>query len=352
MNRSTGRQDVLCIVAPFYNEEAMVDLFYETLRDELLLLEDIDYRLVLVDDGSSDDTLARLNAIADHDEAVQVISLSRNFGHQIALTAGLDHAQGDAVLTMDSDLQHPPSLIAPMVALWRQGHDVVSAVRRQTEQAGWFKRHSADAFYWLVNRLSDTPIERGACDFCLLSEPAHQALRSLPERHRFLRGMVAWIGFRRVFIPFSAPARVAGESKYTLPKMMRLAMDAVFSFSATPIRMASRVGTLVMLAAVAYLCYVLGRFWVLGDLIPGWSSLICTVLILGGLQLLFIGIVGEYVSRVFEEAKQRPLYLLKPPRAQTETSEPTTVAERFLPAGLPDRQPCPVALKPTSGETP
>jgi dolichol-phosphate mannosyltransferase len=243
----------------------------------------------------------------------------------VALTAGLDHAKGDAVLTMDSDLQHPPSLIGPMVELWLEGNDVVSAVRQHTDSVGWFKRHSADAFYWLVNRLSDTPIERGACDFCLLSRPAHQALLSLPERHRFLRGMVAWIGYRRVFIPFHAPARAAGESKYTLAKMVRLAMDAVFSFSTAPIRMASRVGTLVMLAAATYFCYVLGRHWILGDLIPGWSSLICTVLLLGGLQLLSIGIVGEYMSRIFEEAKQRPVYLLKPPQTRTRNLESPTV---------------------------
>ena len=311
MPRWSNSQTVLCIVAPFYNEAAMVDLFYEALQDEVCLLEDVDVRYIFVDDGSEDETLAKLQSIANRDEAVRVISLSRNFGHQVALTAGLDHAEGDAVIMMDSDLQHPPSLIPQLLAAWRQGSDIVSAVRKQTAGASPFKRRSAELFYWLAGKLSDTPIEAGACDFCLLSCEAHRALRSMPEHHRFLRGMVAWIGFRREFIPFEAPVRRAGESKYTLRKMFRLATDAIFSFSTAPIRLASQAGGLMLLAASAYLAYVLGRYWILGDLIPGWSSLICTVLILNGMQLLCTGIVGEYVARMFEEAKQRPIYVVR-----------------------------------------
>ena len=311
MDRPSASPQVLCVVAPFYNEDEVVTLFYEALRDEVLLLEDIDYCFVFVDDGSQDRTLHRLNALAARDEAVQVISLSRNFGHQIALTAGLDHATGDAVLVMDSDLQHPPSLIPEMVRLWREGNDVVSAVRTETADAGLFKRRSAGLFYWLVNRLSDTPIKAGACDFCLLSRTAHQALLSMPERHRFLRGMIAWIGFRRAFVPFNAPTRAAGQSKYTLRKMVRLALDAVFSFSPAPIKLASQTGAVMLLAAAGYLFYILGRYWMLGDLIPGWSSLMCTMLILNGMQLIFVGLLGEYLSRTFEEAKNRPIYLLK-----------------------------------------
>ncbi len=302
---------VICIVAPFYNEEETAELFYETLRETVLTLKDIDCRFVFVDDGSTDRTLETLKSIAARDPAVQVVSLSRNFGHQVALTAGLDRAAGDAVLMMDSDLQHPPALIPQLVEAWRAGSDVVSAVRRQTSGVSFFKRFSARVFYQLVGRLTETPITPGACDFCLLSAPAHQALLAMPERHRFLRGMVSWIGFQRSFVPFDAPVRAGGESKYTFRRMLRLALDAVFSFSTAPIKLASQAGCLLVVAAAVYFGYILCRYWLVGDLIPGWGSLICTVLILNGVQLLFTGLIGEYLSRTFEEAKRRPVYLVK-----------------------------------------
>jgi glycosyltransferase involved in cell wall biosynthesis len=302
---------VLSIVAPFYNEEETAKLFYTVLRDELGSLDNIDFQFVFVDDGSDDQTLKTLTEIAQADTAVQVLSLSRNFGHQVALTAGLDHASGDAVLMMDSDLQHPPALIPRMIDAWRDGSDVVSAVREQTSGASFFKRHSASLFYRLVGSLTDTPITPGACDFCLLSRRAHQALMRMPERHRFLRGMISWIGFPRSFLPFNAPARAAGETKYTVRKMVRLALDAVFSFSTAPIKLASQAGGVLVLAAAIYFGYILWRYWIVGDLIPGWGSLICTVLILNGVQLFFTGLIGEYLSRTFEEAKRRPIYLIK-----------------------------------------
>ena len=302
---------VLSIVAPFYNEEETAKLFYTVLRDELGSLDNIDFQFVFVDDGSDDQTLKTLTEIAQADTAVQVLSLSRNFGHQVALTAGLDHASGDAVLMMDSDLQHPPALIPRMIDAWRDGSDVVSAVREQTSGASFFKRHSASLFYRLVGSLTDTPITPGACDFCLLSRRAHQALMRMPERHRFLRGMISWIGFPRSFLPFNAPARAAGETKYTVRKMVRLALDAVFSFSTAPIKLASQAGGVLVLAAALYFGYILWRYWIVGALIPGWGSLICTELILNGVQLFFTGLIGEYLSRTFEEAKRRPIYLIK-----------------------------------------
>lgn len=333
MSLSARPTSTLCIVAPFYNEADGIAGFYEALRDELLLLDDVDYRCIFVDDGSQDSTLEQLNAIAAGDEAVRVISLSRNFGHQIALTAGLDHADGDAVVMMDSDLQHPPQLISEMVDLWRGGADVVSAVRQDTEDATFFKRLSSRMFYALVRQLTDTPIVPGACDFCLLSRAAHQALLAMPERQRFLRGMIAWIGFRRAFVPFRAPRRAAGESKYSLRRMTRLALDAVFSFSTVPIRMAYQVGALVLLAAGTYMTYILGRYWLLGDLVPGWGSLICTVLILNGIQLVFTGLIGEYLARTFEEAKGRPTYLLKQPLRVNQRTEAPPAAAKLPPLG-------------------
>jgi polyisoprenyl-phosphate glycosyltransferase len=234
-------RQTLAVVVPCFNEEAVIDAFIDELLAVLNRL-DLDAHVIAVDDGSTDSSLGRLNAIASRDARVLVYALSRNFGHQSALSAGLDVCDADAVIMMDSDLQHPPSLIPVLLDAWRNGHDVVSAVRRETSDSTWFKRVSAKAFYWIINRLSDTPIVPGAADFCLLSRRAHAALRAMPERHRFLRGMVSWIGFPRALVSFDAPSRSAGASKYTLFKMISFALDALFSFSAAPIRAAARVG--------------------------------------------------------------------------------------------------------------
>jgi len=213
---------------------------------------------------------------------------------------------------MDSDLQHPPALIPQMVGLWRdEGYDIVSAVRKRTAGAGLFKRISSNWFYTVLNFLSDTAIEPGAADFCILSKRARRALVRMPERHRFLRGLIAWLGFPRVFVPYEAAARAAGNSKYSLRKMLRLALDATFSFSVAPIRLGIRLGVFFMMAGLVYLAYVVLRslFW--GGLIQGWGSLISVTLILGGLQFILIGLIGEYVGRIFEQVKARPVYLLK-----------------------------------------
>ena len=302
---------LLCVVCPCYNEEDVVEQFYAALKPVLLALSPLNHRILFVDDGSQDRTLERLNSLAGRDPAVQVYSLSRNFGHQIALTAGLDAAHGDAIVMMDSDLQHPPGLIPEMVRLWREGHDVVSAVRRATGKSGQFKRISSRAFYGVINFLSDTRIVSGAADFCLLSRQAHRALRKLPERHRFLRGMVSWIGFNRAFIFFDAPDRPAGRSKYTLFKMLQLAFNATFSFSATPIRLATQLGFFTVLLSLVYLLFVLTCYFLGWNLAPGWASIIFLVTFLGGVQLAFVGILGEYIARIFEEVKHRPLYLFK-----------------------------------------
>src|SRR3989441_4043030 len=229
---------LLCVVTPCYNEEEVIEKFYEALKPVLKSLPGLNHRIIFVDDGSRDRTLEKLNALGARDPAVHVYALSRNFGHQIALTAGLDAARGDAVIMMDSDLQHPPGLIPDMIRLWREGHDVVSAVRQATEKSGLFKGLTSAVFYWLINFLSDTSIVRGAADFCLLSRQAHRALRRLPERHRFLRGMVSWIGFWRTFLQFEAPDRPAGRSKCTFLKMAHLALNATLDLSIMPVRLA------------------------------------------------------------------------------------------------------------------
>jgi dolichol-phosphate mannosyltransferase len=318
----------LTVVAPCYNEAAGIETFYRQVRDVLEAMPRITGRIVFVDDGSTDATLEVLNAIAARDPAVDVYSLSRNFGHQVALSAGLDVARGDAVVMMDSDLQHPPSLLPELVRRWQSGFDVVSAVRNTTSGASVLKRATAAAFYWLINRLSDVEIVPGAADFCLLSRRAHEALVAMPEHHRFLRGMVSWIGFPRARVAFDAPQRPAGTSKYTLLKMMGFAIDALLSFSAAPMRIASRMGTLLVLPGLAYLVYVVYRYFMVGDTVPGWGSTVSVLLIIGGTQLVFIGLIGEYLSRIFEETKHRPLYVLKqrPPAAAAGSGERPWVA--------------------------
>jgi polyisoprenyl-phosphate glycosyltransferase len=312
-----ARKPRLCVVAPCFNEAEVLPLFHAAVRrvfDEQLA--DFDAELHLVDDGSADGTLDVLNTLAQSDPAVRVYSLTRNFGHQIALTAGLDLVRGDVVVVMDSDLQHPPELIPALVREWRAGADVVAAVRQATAGASFAKRLTSDGFYTLFNRLSDTQLTPGAADFCLLSRRAHRALRRMPERHRFLRGMVAWLGFPRATIAYRAPPRAAGRSKYTLAKMLRFAADALASFTGQPLRLATRFGLLTVAASLLYLLYVLLQAFVFGNVVPGWASVISAVLVLQGTTLFFVGLVGEYLVRVYEESKGRPLYVLKqqPPR--------------------------------------
>lgn len=303
----------LCVVVPCFNEAEVLEAFHRELS-RVLAESGLAWAVYFVDDGSSDRTLEVLNGLAMHDERVRVCSLSRNFGHQIALSAGIDAASiadPDAVVVMDADLQHPPTLIPTLVQHFRSGSDVVVAVREETEGATFFKRASSRGFYRLFNALSDVKLENGAADFYLLSRRARRALTSMPERRRFLRGMVAWLGFPRTLVPYQASARVAGVSKYTLRKMVRFALDAIFAFSSAPIRLAVRFGVLVALLGTVYLAYVFGRYIAFGDLVEGWGSLMSVVLLLGGIQIAITGLIGEYVARIFDEAKQRPLYFLK-----------------------------------------
>ncbi len=307
--RAAGER--LAIIAPCYNEAEVLPLFHESLVAVLETIDGLDFEIIIVESVSTDTTLDVLDKLAQRDPRVRVYSLSRNFGHQVALTAGLDVARADAVVQMDCDLQHPPELLPRMIELWREGHDVVSAVRESTADASLFKRLASRGFYWLINRLSDTPIVAGAADFCLLSRRAHEALQAMPERHRFLRGMISWMGFPRAFVPFEAPPRAAGESKYKLWRLVKLAIDATFSFSAKPIRIVGLLGMGIAALGLLYMAYILLHYLFVGGLVQGWAPLMVTVLIIGGLQLVGIGISGEYIARLFEESKGRPLYFFK-----------------------------------------
>ena len=270
----TTNTALLSVVVPCYNESQVIRTFYKELRAVLEKLENLEFEIIFVDDGSSDDTLSQLNQLAQENPVVRVCSLSRNFGHQIALTAGLDRAVGDAVVLMDADMQHPPQLIRELVQSWREGHDVVLAIRKTTHGVSLIKKLTSRGFYAVLNYLSGTPVPPGAADFCLLSRPVCQSLRSMPERHRFLRGMISWAGFRRALVPYEAPPRAAGQSKYTLPKMVALALDATFSFSSEPLRLALRSGVILTLLGFAYLVVTLAKGFLFGGFVPGYASLI------------------------------------------------------------------------------
>jgi polyisoprenyl-phosphate glycosyltransferase len=299
------------IVIPVYNEAGVVEKTHQDLAAVLDPLPQV-FTIIYVNDGSRDETSASLAQLAASDVRVRLIELSRNFGHQAALTAGLDASSGDVVITMDCDGQHPPELIPQMLGLISQGYDIVQGQRAETGQGG-FKQVTSDAFYRLLNTVSGTHVEPGAADFRAMSRQAVEALKSMPEYHKFLRGMISWMGYRAVILPYQESARVAGQSKYSLAKMLRLAMDAVFSFSLAPLYVGLSVGGLFLCLAVAEAIYVLS-FWVTGrtsGLAPGWSSLMFMLLIIGGMLMILLGFVGVYVGYIFQEVKRRPVYLVR-----------------------------------------
>ena len=301
---------LLSVVVPCYNEEAVIDETHRRLSDVVERIEDLHFELVYVDDGSHDrtpDILARLQCADPH---VRVLRLSRNFGHQTAITAGVAHASGHAVVIIDADLQDPPELIPQFVARWREGYDVVYGVRTKREGESRFKRWTAAAFYRVINRLSEVQIPIDTGDFRLIDRRVVDALLAMPESARFVRGMVAWIGFRQIAVPYQRAAREAGETKYPLVKMMHLALDAVSSFSVAPLRLATWTGFATSALAVLGILYALITRLFTNIWVTGWTALIIAVLFMGGVQLIALGIIGEYVGRVYGEAKLRPLYLV------------------------------------------
>jgi glycosyltransferase involved in cell wall biosynthesis len=318
---------LLSVVAPVYNEEALIDEFYARICSAL---EGIEFELVLVDDGSSDDTPKKLERLADNDPRVRVVFLSRNFGHQTALTAGLDHARGDAVVMLDADLQDPPELICTMLEHWRAGCDVVYAVREQRAGESKFKLSTAKWFYKLFDTLAQVDLQHNSGDFRLLDRRALDALLSMRERNRFLRGMTVWVGYTQAAVPYKRDARYAGETKYTLAKMVRFSLDAILSFSDRPLQLATLFGFLISTVAfVAIPVVVVLR--IVGSYLPGFSSITIIVLLLGGIELIAIGIIGEYVGRIYDEVKGRPLYLVRA-RRNMPAVEPQSDDE-LLPAG-------------------
>ena len=302
-----GRQiGLLSIVAPALNEEQTIERFYRRVLDAV---EGIPFELIFIDDGSTDATPRLLTEIAESDPRVRVLVLSRNFGHQAALTAGLDHARGDAVAMLDSDLQDPPELLPEMLSEWRRGSDVVYAVRSTRAGESRFKLFSAHWFYRLFSRVTRINLEPNAGDFRLLDRQALDALAEMRERNRFLRGMTVWIGYKQTAVFYDRDARLAGETKYTPTKMLRFALDAISSFSAVPLQAATLLGFLFSFVAFLGIPVAIG-FRLAGQFVPGITTLLLVVLLLGGIQLITVGIIGEYIGRVYEEVKGRPLYLI------------------------------------------
>ena len=301
------RLGLLSVVAPVYNEEALLEDFYARVCSAL---DGLRFELVLVDDGSSDSTPELLDQLASADPAVHVVYLSRNFGHQTALTAGLDHARGDAVVMLDADLQDPPELIPRMLDHWRAGCDVVYAVREQRDGESRFKLATARWFYKLFDWLAQVQLQHNSGDFRLLDRRALNALLSMRERSRFLRGMTVWVGYRQAAVPYKRDARYAGETKYTLSKMLRFSLDAISSFSHRPLQLATLLGFLIStLAFIAIPVVIVLR--ILGSYLPGFGSITIAILLLGGIQLIALGIIGEYVGRIYDEVKGRPLYFVR-----------------------------------------
>ena len=298
----------LTIVVPAFNEEASIEPMYRRLVGALEGVVET-FEVVYVDDGSSDGTWARVAAIAALDPRVRGLRFARNFGHQSAVTAGIDSARGRAVVIIDADLQDPPEVIPTMVARWRDGFDVVYGQRSEREGETWFKKVTAAAFYRLLRAITnvDIPVDTG--DFRLMSPRAVEGFRALPERNRFIRGLVSWIGFRQIAVPYRRDRRLAGVTKYPFRKMLRFAVDGITSFSFLPLRTATVLGFAVSLLAFVYIVVVVvlkavGISW------SGYTSLMASILFLGGVQLLMIGLLGEYLARVFDEVKRRPLYLV------------------------------------------
>lgn len=313
----------LSVVIPVYNEGDNVAALLERARPVLAATAE-DYEIVFVDDGSTDDTAQCVDAASRADGRVQLVRLSRNFGHQAALVAGLAHAHGAAVITMDGDLQHPPELIAELVQLWRRGYEIVQTIRREPADASLVKRAGSRWFYRTLSALSKLDVTPGAADFRLMSREAVAAFLACGERRRCNRGLVQWIGFTYTEIPYDAEPRFAGRSKYSYRAMVRLAGDAIFSFSSWPLRVAGLAGALVSVAAGLYLLFVLWARLFTNYTQPGWSSTLAAVLILGGVNLVVLWILGEYVGRMYEEVKQRPMYIVRrtpPPDTSVHTPQ-------------------------------
>jgi glycosyltransferase involved in cell wall biosynthesis len=306
-----AKAPLLSVVIPCYNEEEVIGEAMKRLKTFCAELVNLDIELIFVDDGSCDHTREILRGFAAEDSRIKLIGFARNFGHQIAVTAGIDAANGDAVVLIDADLQDPPEVIHQMIAKWREGYDVVYGTRTERSGESAFKLASARRFYRLINRLSDVPIPLDTGDFRLMSRNVVDTLKAMPERDRFVRGMVSWAGFNQTALPYKRAERFAGESKYPLRKMIRFAIDGILSFSTKPLQMSVAMGMFCAALALAGIFYALFLRLFTNVWVEGWTALMIAVLFIGGVQLISLGILGEYVGRIYNEVKNRPLYVVQ-----------------------------------------
>jgi glycosyltransferase involved in cell wall biosynthesis len=301
---------LVSIVLPCFNEEENIEEMYSRLISVLQVVGG-KYELLFVDDGSSDNSLVKLRNLCTADSNVRVLEFSRNFGHQAAISAGIDHARGDIVIMMDADLQHPPELIPALLEKWKQGYEIVYTVRRESQSISSFKRITAKLFYKLINLLSGTNVPENSADFRLLDKRVINELRSLGERTKFFRGLVSWVGFKQCAVQYESAQRYAGQRKYSVWKMMTLACEGIMSFSSYPLHIATVFGIVVSVFSFTYAAYAVYTRLFTQEALPGWTSILVSLLFLGGIQLISLGIIGGYLGRVYEELKGRPPYIIR-----------------------------------------
>jgi len=327
MNIATNKQRLVSVIVPAFNEEEVIRSFHKRLIDTINTLADT-FEIIYVNDGSTDSTAAILKEFCTGDKRVGLIDLSRNFGKEIAMTSGIDNAHGDAVIVIDADLQDPPELISELIAKWDEGFDIVNAQRESRAGETWFKKYTAHAFYRLIKRTTHVNIPEDTGDFRLLDRKAVDALAGLRERNRFMKGLFAWIGYNSTNVLYQRDKRFAGTSKWNYWRLWNLAIEGFTSFTTAPLKMSTYIGMLTAALSLVYGTFIIARTLMFGNPIAGYPSLIVVILFIGGVQLISIGIIGEYLSRIFDETKKRPLYLIKdqiPSRQQPQdTGEETS----------------------------
>jgi polyisoprenyl-phosphate glycosyltransferase len=317
---NTANVTKVTLLVAAYNEEASLPVLHPRIV-ESIERSHVQFEILYVDDGSTDATWALLESIADKDTRVSLIRLSRNFGKEAALSAGLDHIafDSDALIVLDADGQDPPELIPEFIAKWREGFDVVYGTRTQRNGESWLKRLTASVFYRIINLLSHTPIPKDTGDFRLIARPVLQALQQFGERQRFMKGLFAWVGFKQTALQYQRAPRIAGKTHYSYWRLWNLALEGITSFSTAPLRIATYIGVMTAALAFIYGLWIISKTLIWGDSVQGWPTMMAVILLLGGIQLIALGMIGEYLGRIYLESKQRPLYLmsqrrLKPPQ--------------------------------------
>jgi dolichol-phosphate mannosyltransferase len=301
---------IISLIVPCHNEEGNIELLYHKITEQISKLK-IDYELIFIDDGSTDNTFGIIKLLSQINPKLKSIRLSRNFGHQAAIIAGLNHCNGDCLIMMDADLQHPPELIPEMIQKWIDGYDIVNTIREDSDDISFFKRVTSIGFYKIINQISKTKIEAGSADFRLLDRKVIDSFNEIEEYSLFIRGMINWVGFSSTSIPYKANERFSGTSKYSLRKMLSFAVDGITSFSSAPLHISMIFGLICSFLSFIYMIYALYINFFTDKALEGWTSIIISILFIGGIQLISIGILGEYLSKIFYEVKKRPRYLIR-----------------------------------------